>query len=79
MQLSHLFHTVAGIIILAFFIVHLSAAIGTEGALEAMVKGKVDANWAKQHHDLWYEKQDPVGGEEIPGDESLSAVTDKPG
>jgi len=44
-----------------------------------MVKGKVDANWAKQHHDLWYEKQDPAGGEEIPGDESLSAVTDKPG
>jgi len=44
-----------------------------------MVKGKVDANWAKQNHDLWYEKQDPAGGEEIPGDESLSAVTDKPG
>jgi len=52
LQLSHLFHAIAGVIILAFFIVHLYAAIGIEGTLEAMVSGKVDANWARQHHDL---------------------------
>jgi len=66
LQLAHLFHTIAGVTILAFFIVHLYAAVGTEGALEAMVGGKVDANWARQHHDLWYEELDRAdGGGEI--------------
>lgn len=27
-----------------------------EGALEGMTKGTVDENWAKEHHDLWYEQ-----------------------
>lgn len=56
MQQTHLFHTVAAVIVLAFFCVHVYlAAFGVEGALEAMTTGYVDENWAKQHHDLWYE------------------------
>jgi len=63
--------------ILAFFIVHLYAAVGTEGALEAMVGGKVDANWARQHHDLWYEELDRAdGGGEILKDGGGRAGTD---
>lgn len=55
MQDTHMFHTVAAIVVLAFFCVHLYlAAFGVEGALEAMTTGYVDENWAKQHHDLWY-------------------------
>ena len=38
------FHTIAEVTILAFFLVHLYAAISMEGALEAMIGGKVDAN-----------------------------------
>ena len=30
------------------------ATLGTEGALEGMIHGRVDARWAQQHHDLWY-------------------------
>jgi formate dehydrogenase subunit gamma len=26
-----------------------------EGAFEAMWTGEVDYNWAKEHHDLWFE------------------------
>ena len=33
-----------------------SSTIGVEGALESMTTGHVDANWARQHHDLWYEE-----------------------
>ena len=52
---SHLFHTIASVIVIAFFFVHVYlAAFGVEGALEAMTTGYVDENWAKQHHDLWY-------------------------
>jgi formate dehydrogenase subunit gamma len=26
------------------------------GALDAMTKGRVSVEWAKEHHDLWYEE-----------------------
>jgi cytochrome b subunit of formate dehydrogenase len=28
-----------------------------EGALSAMASGRVDANWAKQHHSLWAKRE----------------------
>jgi formate dehydrogenase subunit gamma len=31
--------------------------LGMEGAFEAMGSGKVDLNWAKEHHDLWLARQ----------------------
>ncbi|MDZ7810724.1 MAG: hypothetical protein U5L11_12275 [Arhodomonas sp.] len=30
--------------------------VGTEGALEGMTTGYVSREWAKQHHDRWYEQ-----------------------
>lgn len=57
LQDAHVIHTIASVGVIAFFIVHLYlATIGVEGALESMTTGHVDANWAKQHHDLWYEE-----------------------
>ena len=29
-----------------------------EGALDAMNSGKVDRNWAKEHHGLWVKEED---------------------
>ena len=29
-----------------------------EGALDAMNSGKVDRNWAKEHHNLWVEEME---------------------
>ena len=34
---------------------------GTEGAFEGMATGYVSAEWAEQHHDLWYEKMAAEG------------------
>jgi formate dehydrogenase subunit gamma len=57
LQGAHFIHTIAAIGVIAFFFVHLYlATIGVEGALESMVNGHVDLNWAKQHHSLWYAK-----------------------
>ena len=57
LQSAHIIHTIAAVAVMAFFFVHLYlATVGVEGALESMVNGHVDANWAKQHHDLWYEQ-----------------------
>jgi formate dehydrogenase subunit gamma len=50
-------HTLIAVFVIAFFFVHIYlGAIGMEGSLESMTRGYVDANWAKEQHDLWYEE-----------------------
>ncbi len=67
MQISSIIHIVAAAIVIAFFFVHVYlAALGVVGAFQAMVSGKVDENWAKQHHELWYEELKAQG--KIPGE-----------
>lgn len=57
MQLMHSIHSIASIIwIIAFFGHVYIGSIGTEGAFEGMATGKVSVEWAKQHHDLWYDE-----------------------
>lgn len=50
-------HAVIGLLMIAFFIGH--AYIGTVGmqdAIHAMWGGKVDLNWAREHHELWLDE-----------------------
>ena len=76
MQFMHQIHAIASIIWIVVFFGHVYiGTIGTEGALEGMTTGRVSVEWAKQHHDLWYEdvkdqagraedaKQEPAGAE----------------
>ena len=56
MQYAHLIHVAAGIVLTAVALGHIYiGSVGTEGALEGMTTGRVDVEWAKQHHDLWYQ------------------------
>jgi formate dehydrogenase subunit gamma len=58
MQLAQLTHAAVGLLFIAAILVHAyMATLGTEGALEGMMSGEVDVNWAKHHHSLWYEEQ----------------------
>lgn len=57
MQLANLVHGVAAIIYITIILMHMYlGSIGVQGALDAMTKGRVSVEWAKQHHDLWYEE-----------------------
>jgi formate dehydrogenase subunit gamma len=57
MQIASIVHAVLAIVWIAAFFGHAYiGTLGTEGALEGMTTGKVDVNWAKQHHDQWYEE-----------------------
>ena len=51
------------------------ATVGVEGALESMIDGHVDANWARQHHDLWYEKVKAQAGESVAEEQLTPSVT----
>lgn len=55
-QLAHIAHATSALLLVAVGLGHIYlGAIGVEGALEGMTSGEVDANWAKDHHDLWYD------------------------
>ena len=55
-QTMHILHAVSALLWVAVFLGHVYiGTIGSEGSLDAMTKGHVSVEWAKQHHDLWYE------------------------
>ena len=59
MQLSQLWHTILGLVMIALILAHIYiATLGMEGAFDAMGTGMVDENWAKEHHSLWAPTQD---------------------
>lgn len=62
MELAHFSHGVVAIAFIAASLGHIYiGTVGMEGALEAMTTGRVDANWAKEHHDLWYQEMERQG------------------
>jgi formate dehydrogenase subunit gamma len=57
MQLSHVTHVTLAVLFVTASFGHIYVGtIGTEGVFEGMWTGYVDAVWAQQHNDLWYEE-----------------------
>jgi formate dehydrogenase subunit gamma len=57
MQNAEMAHGVTAMLFIAAMLGHIYiGTIGMEGAFEAMGQGKVDINWAKEHHNLWLEE-----------------------
>ncbi len=55
-QTMHTWHAIAAILWIAIFFGHVYiGTFGSQGSIDAMSKGHVSVEWAKQHHDLWYE------------------------
>jgi formate dehydrogenase subunit gamma len=58
MQLAQVIHAVVAILYVALILAHIYiGTLGMEGAFEAMGTGKVDLNWAREHHDRWLSQQ----------------------
>jgi formate dehydrogenase subunit gamma len=56
MQVAHMVHAVATILMMALFIGHIYiGTLGMKGAFSAMRTGYVDEGWAREHHELWAE------------------------
>jgi formate dehydrogenase subunit gamma len=69
LQTTNLLHTAAAFLFIAFGIGHVYlGTVGIEGALEAMTEGRVDLNWARQHHDLWAAEAAPPCGTATAGE-----------
>jgi formate dehydrogenase subunit gamma len=58
MQLAQMIHGIVAVLFVAIMLAHIYiGTIGMEGAFEAMWDGRVDVNWAKEHHSLWAETE----------------------
>ena len=71
MQLSQLWHSVVGCILIAVILAHIYiGSIGMEGAFAAMGSGQVDENWAREHHSIWVAE---VNHEPLPDPDEVRA------
>ncbi len=69
MQIANVIHGMSSLTLFAIALGHIYiGTLGTEGAIEGMVTGKVDESWAEQHHNLWLRKiraKEEINEEEI--------------
>ena len=57
MQLSQLWHGIVAFVLIAIIFAHIYlGSVGMEGAYDAMGKGRVEEQWAREHHSIWAEK-----------------------
>jgi formate dehydrogenase subunit gamma len=57
MQRAQMVHSIVAMLFIAVMIAHIYiGTLGMQGAFEAMGRGTVDLNWAKEHHNLWLEE-----------------------
>ncbi len=57
MQLATLWHAIVAFLMMAAIIAHIYlGTLGMEGAFDAMGSGRVDKQWAREHHGLWVEE-----------------------
>jgi formate dehydrogenase subunit gamma len=54
MQIAHMIHAVAAVLMMAMFLGHIYiGTLGMKGAYSAMRTGYVSEAWAREHHELW--------------------------
>ncbi len=62
MQYAQQWHTIIAVTMIVIIIAHIYiGSVGMQGAFSAMGSGKVDLNWAREHHDMWVAKLEKKG------------------
>jgi formate dehydrogenase subunit gamma len=68
MQVAHMVHAVATLLMTALFLGHIyMGTIGMKGAYQGMRTGYVDEAWAREHHEHWH---DDIKAGKIPAQRS---------
>jgi formate dehydrogenase subunit gamma len=54
MQYAQLWHAIISLVLTAIILAHIYlGSVGMEGAFDAMGKGEVEEQWAREHHSIW--------------------------
>lgn len=57
MQYAQLWHAIVSLVLTAIIVFHIYlGSVGMEGAFDAMGKGEVEEQWAREHHSIWAEE-----------------------
>jgi formate dehydrogenase subunit gamma len=57
MQYAQLWHALISLVLTSIIIAHIYlGSVGMEGAFDAMGKGEVEEQWAREHHSIWAEE-----------------------
>lgn len=76
MHWAHMVHAVSTVLIMCLFMGHIyMGSVGVKGAYRAMRTGYVSEDWAREHHELWY---DDVKAGKIPAQRSATAAPSAP-
>ena len=63
MQYAQLWHAIVGFVFMAIALAHIYlGSIGMQGAYAAMGTGRVEEQWAREHHSLWLEEVKRTSG-----------------
>jgi formate dehydrogenase subunit gamma len=72
MEFYHWLHSISAVILIVASFGHIyMGTAAMEGTFEVMKTGYCDSNWAKEHHDLWYQE---ISGES-PADKPEESVS----
>jgi formate dehydrogenase subunit gamma len=72
MQIANVIHAISAVLWIALILGHIYlGTVGVPGTLQAMTQGEVTAEWAQEHHNLWYEelRRQGIAPEEMPAGE----------
>jgi formate dehydrogenase subunit gamma len=70
MQVAHMVHAIASVLMMALFMGHIYMAMwGVKDAMKGMRTGQVDEAWAKEHHEMWH---DDVKAGRVPAQRSAA-------
>jgi formate dehydrogenase subunit gamma len=65
MQIIQVTHSLIAALMIAVIIGHIYlGTVGVRGSFSAMATGRVDLNWAREHHWLWVEEEVAKGSVE---------------
>ncbi|CAC9568106.1 Formate dehydrogenase -O, gamma subunit (EC 1.2.1.2) [uncultured Gammaproteobacteria bacterium] len=53
-ELMNILHTASATLMILGMFGHIYMGVALEGSMSAMTTGRVDENWAKDHHNLWH-------------------------
>ncbi len=57
MQYAQIWHVAVAFVFIAMIMAHIYlGTLGMEGAIDAMVSGEVEEQWAREHHGLWVDE-----------------------
>ncbi|MEY2872753.1 MAG: hypothetical protein RLZZ373_124 [Pseudomonadota bacterium] len=76
MQIAHLVHGTATVLMMAMFMGHIYiGTVGMKGAYDGMRTGYVDEAWGREHHQLWL---DDIQAGKIPAQRSTPVASSAP-